>query len=304
MVNSTFPATASLERSKDGSEIIAGGSIALNRTLNLLRDTAGTGTPWRLWCINLYTLFENVCEDPMQPGPQLEAALQNEIWLLVQYIEAYAAHIPGIVRRPDIIFYAPDYGFIPKKLRRAISTETKGGKRQNAIDVTFAAFRNARIMKQPPVRPDTPLTHPAYIPVGQGGYPHRDLVRWIRDHGRALSYIYNQEPIALITHCPIDLHLRRYLRNVFLLERYTGNVLQPHEFGKKISTSPDVPFNTYTHQLFGDKVHLEPRVTGKLKAAILETAKEKKWPQRSESEIFSDILRLTKLDVSAFPLKL
>ena len=304
MLNSTFPSTASMERSKDGTEPIVGGSIASNMTLNNLRDTAGTGVPWRLWLINLYTLFVNVCEDPIQSGPALDAALQKEIQLLVQYIEAYTAHIRGAPRRPDIIFYAPDYGFIPSKLRREISMETKGGKHQHAIDLSFAAFRKTRILRQPALRPDAPLAGPAFIAVGQGSYPHRDLVRWIREHGRALGYVYNQEPVALITHCPIDLHLRRYLQNLFLLERFTGNVLQPHEFGKKISASPDVPFNIYTHQLFGDKVHIASRVSGKLKTTLLDAAKEKNWLKRSEAEILTDILRLAKIEASAFPMKL
>lgn len=295
-----FPDTAGMERSQDGSEPILGGSIAINRLLNHLRDTAGTGTPWRLWLINLYTLFDNLYTDLTITGAQLDTALRTEVQLLTQYIEAYASYLPGPPRRPDIIFYAPDYAIIPTKLRREISPETKTGQLRRALDRAFQVFRTTRILPQ--TTPSPAVVR--FIPVGQGSYPHRDLVRWLRAHSAQLQYIYDQDPVALITHCPIDLHIRRYLKQLFLLERYTGHILQPAAFGKKLPASEDVPFNIYTHQLFGDQVHLASRIKGKLKSQLLQVAKDRTWRQRSELEILADIRRLTQLESRDFPLKL
>lgn len=285
-----FPDVSGLEKSADGSEIIYGGSVAINRLLGLLRDTAGspTATPWMLYLINAFTLADNVF-DVKATTRENENAFHADVNLLCQYIEAYMASFPRVLRAPVIVFYIPDYGHLPKKLVRG----HKEGTRAEALDTFYKNLRLTFPIKASRLNPGSDASQQWSVHVGGGTFPHRDLVQWLRETSTELSYVYNSDPAAIITHCPIDLHIHRMISNLSLLERYTGRIQGPSQFGHKLNKDGFVPFNLYTHRVFGDSVHLKPMVSGKDKKALLKVAEEKSWWQKGQQDILKDIVAET-----------
>lgn len=300
----TFPSTEGMQTSSDGSEFIYGGSIAINRILGRLRDTAGPrAVPYRLWLINAYTLLENVFK-PDAREEDIVAALHMEVNLLVQYIEAYMSHCTGPFRPPTIVFYAPTYR-IPDKLLREQNKDTKSGAKRIALDRLYAKLQGSLFGTQPlQLNRAQAFSLTWSVPVGSRNLPHRDLAIWVNNAARDLTYVVGSDPVALITHCPIDFHITRQLSNIDLHERYTGEVIKPRAFGKKLHDSGHVPFGIYTHQLFGDKVHLASRMDVKTKKAIVAAAEKDKWAHKTDSEILTAISRITGLKSTDFTLKL
>lgn len=299
-----FPSVEGLQISKDGSEYVYGGSIALNRILGRMRDLAPTGSyPFRLWLINTYTLFENVHTLDATLRTTSEA-FHAEVNILLQYIEAYAASLPGKHRIPEVVFYHPTYTLIPDKRRREVKEGTKSGKARMQLDTLYQKFIRSE-MAPGPVHLPRPngLSSMWSVPVGRGSFPHRELSRWLQQSAPQLTYT-SGEAVALITHCPMDLHIHRYVPGLIVFERYTGELLGTKDFGKKIDSTGTVPFNMYTHQVFGDKVHLKPLITPKQKRELLAIAEKRKWHHRSQQDIFNDIKTLTGLKSEDAALKL
>lgn len=288
----SFPSVAGLEKSEDGSEYIYGGSVGINRILGYLHGTAGQlhAMPWRLYLINVFTLLDNIYDIKLTPK-QIDEAFHGEVRILCQYIEAYTSSLPGPYKPPTIVFYIPDYGVIPPKLRRTF----KEGGRDDLMGKFYQRFKSSSFSSVPDHIADTPYSQIWAVPVGKGLYPHRDLVSWLRGISSKTPYIFDRDAVGIITHCPIDLHIHRILAQVSLIERYTGAIVSPRFFGKKLSSDGLVPFNMYTHRVFGDKVHLAPLIRGKTKVTLLERAKKKNWLQRPPQDILQDIREITGL---------
>lgn len=280
-----FPDTAGLEKSADGSEFIYGGSVAINRVLGLLRNIAGTAqhVDWRVYLINLFTLVDNVHHKDKTPQ-QIAADVETECTLLAHYIEAYAALTRPLPITPVIVFYIPDYHTLPLVVRRPASPG------RLLVEQAYAQVRR-QLPGQPTEIQRTPASVRLALPVGSTQLPHRDLRAWLSLHGPAFGY-HPGHPVAMLSHCPLDLHLGRLTPKLMLLERYQGQIKGVQQFGSKLSVdSPHVPLTPHTHRLFGDKLQLSPHpaLERKHKQTLLEMAEHHRWLQRTEQEILRDI---------------
>ena len=128
-----------------------------------------------------------------------------------------------------------------------------------------------------------------FVRAGTNNLPHRDLGDLIRRWDKEIMRP-TQRRYLLISHIPLDFHLQNTLANkLYILESYTGKIKSSKDLGQKVFKEDNVPFNQYTHLLFGDKVQIKPMVARKAKQKILNIAKSKKWNSRPTSLILSDI---------------
>ncbi len=96
----------------------------------------------------------------------------------------------------------------------------------------------------------------------------------------------------IMTHLPIDLMSSHTFKNLWLFESHTGKVLGKTAWGKKLTGKDmsNMPFNSLTLQLFGDKSKHFKSYPIAVKRAVLDVAAKGKWnPVTTKDKIRSDM---------------
>lgn len=287
-----FPDLSTLKKTDDGSEFIYGGSVGINRILGLLRNTAfpHPAIDWRVWFINVSTLVRNAFAPTATPE-NIRSSVALDCNLLSLYISAYSTQ--SLRRDPiSIIFYIPSYEFLPSDIRRPL--EGRALQLEQASQWIYSHF---------PVDAVTEVTsspHTRVFVARVGGATTTtayDISAWMASHATALR-IRTNDPVALVSHRPLDWHVARRLHAVSLVESYTGSVRHVVQFGERLFKSDTIPFYPTTHRLFGDGVDVRPFVSGKPRAQLIEHAKLKKWNLMSETEIIRDAAHFLHIKTS------
>ncbi len=294
-----FPPTNGLERAKnDPEEFIYGGSIAINRILGMLRESAYSPNrpEWAVIFISLRTLVVSSYKKD-KTFKQITEDVANDIGMLKTYITSYVSANPA--RPPALIaFYGSDYAPVPQRYRRDLSDDDI---RQNEAyqSIVSSMFNIPHMLSD-----TTPHLESWWFPSGPD-LPNRSMFRILMDYQlRQTQPIYKKgAPVAVLTHVPSDLYVHRLVSNVMLWERFTGRVKRSEEFGTKLHKDGNLPFYPSVHCVFGDSVLIKPMITGKPRTALLEKARERRWIQMSESTILSELSSETGMraaDLSAF----
>lgn len=286
----SFPDISQFPKSQDGSEPILGASVGLNRILLMLRETAGQANrqDWGLVLINAFTVFRNIAPKDLPASLWIEM-FRRDIDLFRLYLTAYLTSVHHHRPLVPIVVYVPNYAYFPAPVLREPSPANA------ALLEGFAQFS-----KEFPAVAVEYGTNEATslwgVPLGtKTMLPHISLAHWVQY--KALSdarfrYRYGQ-PVMLITHCPVDLHIRRRLPNVFLVESYQGTIRTSKEFGRKLSSGADtIPFTPATHQAFGDPVHLSGVATSKQKKILLDASTAHHWMGKPSESVSRDMAAL------------
>jgi hypothetical protein len=279
-----FPSLETLDKSSDGSEYIYGGSVGINRILGFFRSNAYNDNKYniRILIVNMFTLFRNVYKKDTSDAA-LEELLSTEIRLLSQYYEAYAYAMRTPTYRPILVTYIPDYeSAIPKDILHKKSETAK------VMHDTYERIMNSNFAKHVLDVSTSGMT--AYIVMtSKGIYPVRTIMKFIQENNAMwkLSPVHNA---VLISHCPLDWYLLENNNMIIsVLESYTGNMKFIYDIGERLSGSIHVPFNKYTHLLFGDKYHIGALVKPKDKKKMIDLAEKNHWTSRPREFIVSDI---------------
>ena len=277
----SFPNTAGLERAKsDPLEPIYPGSVGANKLFHILRTTAGflESPRWDLYLINVYTLLRNAYSKGITQ-PEIEKIIDTDVDLFMTFVGAYMSfkrQTPA-----NILFYAPDYRAIPGEVLRP----TMGNRVEQ--DARYLKLIQ-KIPKKLTCLTEDHLVGKYIIATSGVQFPHKELpdhIRMIYGGSRSSGSIGT----ALISHCALDLHLQSSIPSLELFESYTGMILQTTSFGRKLTKDVGLPFNTATHRVFGDDVHLAPLLKGKQKTELIELATKRHWAVKTEREISYDI---------------
>lgn len=291
-----FPDESHMERSKDGTEPIRGGSVGWNTIFGLFKNRAASDqTPFAtLFLINLETVFRNNYNKALSHKEIFDACVQDMDLFLV-YFEAYLSWVlRGKTSSPiPVVLYIPNYQAIPKDLLR--SHPASWELMMSAYDVFRKKFPTTNTLSS-----QTQFTSRWVVPVGSTTYPHIELAHWV--HNAALEnqsggYTWG-DPVCLITRNVIDLHITRRIRSLLLLESYTAQIKTPDQFGSKLIKDVPIPFTVGTHRAFGDPVHIKPIVERKTKKELLELAVSHKWMTRSTDGILRDISSVTGVGIA------
>jgi hypothetical protein len=288
----SFPDESKMERSKDGSELIRGGSIGLNRILNRFVDRSNQDrNPEFTAClISAFTVFRNVVGTyPDLSIEEIEQAFVKDINLFLEYYDIYIAITKNAFMNnkcATVIVYFPDYSHVEKEILK-----DQTGK---SLEL-FTLYKKflSRYSGRDEMIKKTEHVLCYFISAGPASYPHRDISRKFRSITSDARVIYSSgDKVALITHIPLDYHLGGRLRNIVLLESYTGKLRPQKEFNLKLDKEGRLPFTTTAHVVFGDGVLIKPMITPKIRKLLFEYAEKDKWISRSDDDVR---LRISKL---------
>ena len=198
-----------------------------------------------------------------------------------------------------IIFYVPDYQYLPKnkKLINNIDpNKTKKNKSYVTLMKEWEYLLHTEFTKL-----DTTLMIDKNISIYFLKYGDRYNLPYkfiIRDINKIKSLDYKIYNTGFISHVPIDYFAIVDKRDRYLLERFTGNLLQ--NFDKKIK-GITCSFNKFTIQLFGDSIILAsiPELIT-IKSKLKNISIENKWHLKKNEEIFKDILKVENIKRSDF----
>lgn len=96
--------------------------------------------------------------------------------------------------------------------------------------------------------------------------------------------------VGIMSHHMHDLYMVGMMNSGYLYESFTGKVYDKPSFSKKVFNNPDLPFNTATHALFGDKHLMLPSAPKEVLKKITESAVLEKWTMKTERYVI-DVLK-------------
>lgn len=254
---------------------IYGGSVGINRVVEYLalHNEDPMRFNWKTYLVNLDTLFRNTFDK--KNFIEEIRNLTFDIELLITYIDQYN-QVPDM----KIIFYVPKYD----DLKRIANAREHTGNNRERIDMFNKIIRSVMIKI-----PKSTLSGRQIEVVECMSLPCTFVPRYIRSK---MPDVDMNAQAVMITHHPVDLHIREDFPNLYILESYTGVVKQVGQFGTKLAVKDErVPFNWTTHKLFGDPHDIKSVLKPKDKETLFERAIQKRWSMMSEGEIKADILK-------------
>lgn len=255
-------------------------SVGLNAVLYTLSQLprARKAKPFDTMLVNVSTMIRN-CYNQQLPTDEVIKKVYADIDILVKHFANYSKII-RITRFPSIIFYIPSYSSIPSNMRRLSNNVAN----QNMDKILMLI---AKDQKQHAEQHKLLGIDAHSVKVGNGKLPHQDILNYLRDttpngmRPESLNYL-------LLSHIPLDFHLASKIP-ITTIESYTGAQRAPNTFGSKVFSVGYIPFNKYTHAIFGDKISLKSQVTGKVKTALFKRAQDTYWMTKSIDDIVKDI---------------
>lgn len=287
-------------------------SNGIDGIINALEDPrfVASTVVWDTTLVNIGTFIRNNNDNNFSTKDIIEKTLEDILNFIKSVSNFYNKH-PNAPVFPYIIFYIPDYSCLPDENKR---NSTKASLRIQELLTLFEKEQKIKTFGKTVFLDDIEqckLTISGvdcyFIKCGNKiEFPHKQLVKIVTSIDKL--YVQKKHPISfgidkkyiLITHYPIDFHLFFLFPKMVLMESFTG-VLKPFSMlGVKIFKIPFVPFNKYTHILFGDAVQIKPLVQRKLKQEFLTIAQENRWKSKTSENILNDIISKGKFSRQLF----
>lgn len=241
-----------------------------------------------VFIINALTIVRN-CYDPKKSNAQILKDIRKDTNLFMQYVQNYFDEQKENIEKPYVIVYLPEYKLKEEYIRPHTEQRAK------VLQLAHEFFRKSctNPFKEIQISGGT-----AYLMhVGMTTFPHKEIAHHIANIGDKNVFKTMQRRYLLISNYPIDFHLQNKLGNkLYILESYTGKIKTIGELGEKVFKD-ELPFNQYTHLLFGDSVLIKPLVYRKEKKTMLEIAKKNLWTKKPLALILSDIRRVNLVPV-------
>lgn len=301
----SFPDTSVMERSKDGTEPIRGGSIGFNLVLGRFEKRAASDTKpeFTAVMINAYTVFRNVFTMNQKASlVELQQAFVNDITLFAQYYSIYLSHTVSALagrRKASVVIYFPNYQWVEKEILKQEHLREVTGTKQTLYTRYLQFLSKERNHDE--IVLDYEHVRTYFMFVGNATYPHKEVAYKLRNLVSGNNSLYvSSDRIALVSHVPLDYHIQGRVRNVHLLKSYTGELLGSDQFKTVLDKDLRIPFNTTTHLTFGDPVLIKPWVTPKVRKALLEQAEKERWNTRSEEDIRARISKAADIPIAQF----
>lgn len=255
---------------------------------------------WDTTFVNIGTFIRNNNENNFSIKDIIEKTLEDILNFVKSVSNFYNKH-PNSPVFPYIVFYIPDYSCLPDKNKR---NNTKSSLRIQELLTAFEKEQKIKTFGKTVFLDDLEQCKLNiagmdcfFIKCGNKiEFPHTQLVKIVESIDKL--YVKKRHPVSfgtdkkymLITHYPIDFHLFFLFSKIVLMESFTGVIKPFNMLGVKIFKIPFVPFNKYTHILFGDPVQIKPLVQRKLKQEFLDIAQKNRWKSKTSENILNDIV--------------
>lgn len=259
-------------------------SLGIIPILNTFYDLSKERKPpvWNLFLINVETLVRDAKDKELNNNQICENTLRD-CTILAQYINEYCQFTAkgNMTTKPLVCFYLPDYRNIPKNyLRDPLPKGTED--RWKILSLCEKSLEKLGFSNK---FEDTDIV---FSTLHHESFPHVELSKDLIRKDKTIVF----RDTLMISHVPSDFHLANTFRAFSLLESYTGAIKTAKEFGKKVFGDEALPFNKYTHLLFGDKWYLKSPLDAKTKKSIKEQMIREKWLFRSDKKILEKLIEL------------
>lgn len=232
---------------------------------------------WDVYLINMETMLRNVLNDDRFTGDPVASTI-NECRLLAQYWQGFmtGAKLP---RKPVMVFYLPDYKNLPTQyIRPKLPAGTVDRwEVMSKLKEQWTTSWNISYDDLDVVQCEVTNTPTGWVPIS--------VVHDV-DEFLATSKLKHMT-LVMTSHVAVDFHIYKYCKRFTLLESHTGGMRKPSDLGKKVFGHAEVPFNKYTHVVFGDKTLLRPQFGPKARKEVVERAKNETWLRLSETAVLS-----------------
>jgi len=99
--------------------------------------------------------------------------------------------------------------------------------------------------------------------------------------------------ILVFTHIPLDYHVCRLLPLANFIDSYTGKILyNKQRISEKLFKTDTMPFNKYSHWLFGDKYILNHHLPRGKKTELLLLSSKYRWNLMSDNQFRKQLMNL------------
>lgn len=293
----SFPDESTMPRSQSGEEVIRGGSIGLNRILSRFveRSAHDRNPEFSVAMLSAFTIFRNVVGTyPTEKIEELEEAFVRDVNLFIEYYDTYLAITKNsfmMGKYAVVIVYFPEYDKVDKKILR--EQPSKHLHLANMYKKFLSRYSGRdELVKQ------TEHVKCYWVRTNHSIYPHRELVQKFRGSVMGNDNLYSSsDKVVLMSHVPLDYHISGRIRNVNLLESYTGKLRPTSEFNLKLDKEGRIPFNSTTHVVFGDGSFIKSMVGIKIRKLLFEQAVKEKWISRSEDDIRQRISKTADIPI-------
>lgn len=265
------------------------GTHAILNRLQALSPVTKDKKYWHAFVVNMATLVRNVYTTSATPE-QIVAAATTDAKMLLEYISSYATDVPaGFTYQPHVVLYFPHYIHLPEMYRKEKFPPAYQRYEEctpalvNSVLECAAAYCNSatislKVCESSPTQP----------------WPNLDL---LTDFPISLDSRLVSD-VVMISHIPVDYHLAPNFGSLTFIESFTGKVKPAEVIVTKVISDNSIPFNAYTHILFGDSVVLRAQLTRKQKTELRTIASTEHWELLSATAILDAILEHKFVDKS------
>lgn len=264
-------------------------SLGIQVILDALRDWSQSSSSNLIWdttLINVSTLVRN-CIDKEVSDNAVANLVLKDISSFAASLKEYYISKSNKPDTPYIVCYIPDYSALPLAHSRQSSA------------VTIRVNQVLNLLKKE-MSKEMELETIYGIPVcvtsigSKHKFPHQQLHEVMISCNKILGknmIRINTRRYVMISHNPIDFHLHKaYPKRFYVLESYTGHMKEPDMFGVKVFKLPHIPFNQYTHLLFGDSVSVKPLAIRAVKKMFTDLAYKQRWSIKTPEQVKSDMV--------------
>lgn len=263
----------------DGVEIAHGLAPVLNTISNLIKSRRAP--KWSLFLVNFETLIRNRMSERDTATPVVDGAL-SDARIFANYLIALSEVCQKVIK-PIIAFYIPNYKNIPNRYLRLIlpaHTEERW---------EYLAQLKDRLVQEWDIKDDNVNVLLVEQDVNKKPWLPKALVQDIDSAG---GHAVRYRDTLMFSHMPVDYHLMRRVPHWNLIESYTGNIKKPSEISMKMFGIPNMPFNKYTHVLFGDKYLLRAAAAPKIRKEMKERAAREHWELLTDPAVLKIIQQM------------
>ena len=261
-------------------------SLGTQKLIDHITDWYGSRSKpiWDTTIINIATIVRNNIDknkNNFDIISQVYKDLRNLSSAIYYYLDSLKE-----VDFPYILLYIPDYSRLPELVRKKLSPNE-----ERIMEICSLMEKDIQNKKDGDMI--TMLSMPIYlIQAGHSReFPYKQIYQKINSINNSTKEIKKvlTRRYMLISHIAIDYYLFNLIRDIKLLESYTGNIKQQRDLGYKLFKEESIPFNQYTHSLFGDSTRVKPLASKKKRDELVELAKRTKWFLKTQGEIKSVI---------------
>lgn len=279
------------------NEDVSAGTIGILKALSIPMNFK---RKYNIFLINVYTLARNilsyfnpissVTENTLKKEPCVNY-IKKDIEMILYYIQSYISFTKVTLLNTTsykVIFYFPFYYKVlpseyyrnPNKIVRLTNTIYQYIYEPNSIQYNRLYKKND-------------LMYFVYLNPLQ--YTSISLFNILK-----VTKILSKRPL-IFTHIPLDYHLIKLLYNVNFVDSHTGKILASKQhIANKIFKTESIPFNKYSHWLFGDKYILKSNLPRGMKTKLILMGSEYKWNIMTDGQFLKQMVKLNLINTSNY----